>query len=262
MTAPCLVRPPVADAALRLVCFHHAGGAASAYRGLQEKLGPDIDVMPVQLPGREKRVRTPAVRSMDVLVDELDAQLGPFLDGPYVLYGHSMGALIAHDLTLLRQERGSRPPERLIAGACAAPGRAGVAGLGALAELADRELLELMLAGGGTSAALLNHPEWMKWALGLLRNDLRLCGSRPERPGGALLSCPVDVFAGLDDSLVPVEEAEQWADRTTGAFRAHWFPGGHFFTRESEAAFLGRLRDVLDTVRVPVSMGAFVGGRV
>lgn len=52
LRTPCLARPPDATARLRLFCFHHAGGAASAFAGWQEALGPDVSVVPVQLPGR------------------------------------------------------------------------------------------------------------------------------------------------------------------------------------------------------------------
>ena len=94
-------------ARLRLFCFHHAGGSAALYRELREELAPDIDVLPVQLPGREGRVDDVLPNRMDALVAELDEQLDTVLAAPYALYGHSMGALIAYELT--RHRIGARP---------------------------------------------------------------------------------------------------------------------------------------------------------
>src|SRR5262249_29407396 len=66
-------------AALRLFCFPFAGGGASAYARWGQRLGPDVAVLPVQLPGREGRMSEPRITDLDALVDDLDAQLGPEL---------------------------------------------------------------------------------------------------------------------------------------------------------------------------------------
>ncbi|MBK3557195.1 hypothetical protein JHN55_11770 [Streptomyces sp. MBT56] len=46
---------PAADARARLLCLPHAGGSASFYLPLSRALGPDIDVLTVQYPGRQDR---------------------------------------------------------------------------------------------------------------------------------------------------------------------------------------------------------------
>ncbi|GAB2926599.1 thioesterase II family protein [Streptomyces mayteni] len=237
-----LARPPRPDARTRLVCLHHAGGAASLFRGWPAHLAEDVDVLPVRLPGRESRVRETQPRDMAELVTELDDELTPVLDEPHVLYGHSMGALIAHDLTLRRLRRGARLPDRLLVGACAAPPHARA--LAEAASLPDDDLTRLLLAGGGTATMLLDHPEWLRLSLALLRSDLRLCGSRrpdDDHP----LPCPIEAFAGLSDALVPPEHVRAWARHTTAGVRTHWMPGGHFYTWESPTVFFHRLSEVL-----------------
>lgn len=244
---PCLARPPRGTARVRLFCFHHAGGAASAFRDWQGRLGPDVEVLPVQLPGRENRVREPAAASMAELVADLDAQLGPVLDEePYVLYGHSMGGLVAHELALARRQSGRRLPDRLIAGACPAPDRRPIGGV--LSALPDSALVAMTLDGSRASDVLLSRPDWMRWMLALLRDDLRVCDGRYGRDvDRSPLPVPFTVFAGLSDPLVSWGDVEPWARHTRAGCRVIQLPGGHFFPRDSGPAFFARLAAVLDS---------------
>src|SRR5262249_32070036 len=77
-----------------LFCFHHAGGTASAFRTWRGELGPAVAVLPVQLPGRERRAAEPRFTQMAALVADLDRHLDGMLDPPYAFYGHSMGAIV------------------------------------------------------------------------------------------------------------------------------------------------------------------------
>src|SRR3974390_513497 len=78
------------SARLRLFCFPFAGGSASAYRGWSLGVPRDVEVCPIQLPGREDRFTEPAFRRIPQLVPVLVDALMPFFDLPFVFYGHSM----------------------------------------------------------------------------------------------------------------------------------------------------------------------------
>ncbi len=114
-------RPP---AGLNLFCLPCAGGGASAYERWQEHLdahGAGVRVLPVRLPGREGRAHEPRFTRLDDLVAALDEHLDEALSRPHVLYGHSMGAFVAHALTLARQRRGAAPPRALVLSSHRAP---------------------------------------------------------------------------------------------------------------------------------------------
>ena len=163
-------------AAMRLFCFHHAGGAASTFTGWQDELGPQINVLPVQLPGRERRVAEPRFTDMGALVADLDRNLDPLLHAPYALYGHSMGAAVAYNLALFRAARGSSLPVRLMVGAYPPPDVP--APIDKALELSDDQLTQWLVGIGGMSEWILRYPDWVRAALALLRDDLRVCRSR------------------------------------------------------------------------------------
>ncbi|WP_433728948.1 thioesterase II family protein [Actinoplanes sp. CA-051413] len=259
MTAPAtrfgryLSGEPRGDDVLRLFCFHHAGGAASTFSGWRGALGEHVSVLPVQLPGRENRIREPRIRDMPALVAELDRHLGPLLDRPYAFYGHSMGALVAYHLARLRQTTGRSLPQRLLVGAFPAPHRP--AATVPATDQPDDVLVRWMRDIGGVSPELLNYPEWLRAVAALVRDDLALCrGGLTEawRP----LSCPVDVFHAADDPLVSAADARAWEQHTSRGCTVHGMAGGHFFHRDSAPA----LHSTLTAVLTPVPAGTPAAG--
>jgi len=249
---PYLTVRPSSAARLRLFCFHHAGGSASVFISLRKALGPDINVVPVQLPGRERRVNEPLPTDMAALVADLDQHLDPFLGKPYACYGHSMGALVAHDLAMLRQARGARLPVRLVAGACRAPHLP--AAFAAAQADPDDVLLRTMVDIGGLSPELLKYPDWLRVSLSLTRGDLRLCASRTNTRIEPM-PYPVDAFYGTTDPLVSEHDAAAWAPHTDAEFRSHSIPGDHFFLiRESSDVFAAKLAEVLAGATQPTSL--------
>src|SRR5262245_13119588 len=85
----------------RLFCFPYAGGPASIYRDWGNKLPASIEVHPVQLPGHGNRLREPLSKSVEPLVKSLAEELKPYLEVPFSLFGHSMGAIISFELAHL-----------------------------------------------------------------------------------------------------------------------------------------------------------------
>ncbi|MDX2548875.1 thioesterase II family protein [Streptomyces sp. WI04-05B] len=236
--------PPSAapGTAVRLLCFPHAGGGASAFGTWQRLLGPDVTVLPVQLPGRERRVQEPRFTSVHELAADLDRSLDPLLEsGPYAFYGHSMGAIIAYHLTRLRAARGASLPQRLMVGAFPPPHL--LAPVTEALNLSDDGLAQWLVNLGGMSQELLRYPEWVRSALALLRDDLKICHS--HRAAGDPLPCPVDVFAGDRDPLLPLDVVDGWARHTTVSCDVHTVPGGHFFQQDSPEVFFPLVADLL-----------------
>jgi len=247
-TTEYLARPPQPRAPVRLLCFPFAGGGASTYAHWQRELdarGAPVDVLPVRLPGREGRSGEPRFTELAPLVEELDAALDEVLTSPHLLYGHSMGALIAYALIRRRQQRGATLPHAALLAAYRAPhlpppridSEAGT-GTGSGAESgADFDLARALVALGGLPEALLGHPEWLRALLPVVRDDLALCAS--AGPTGGPVRVPLHLFAGADDSLVRVSEVTAWRRYAARGCEVRVLPGGHFFLRTHE----GRLLD-------------------
>ncbi|HEX5761015.1 MAG TPA: thioesterase domain-containing protein [Thermoanaerobaculia bacterium] len=212
-------------ARLRLFCFPYAGGGASAYRGWGADLPSTIEVCPVQLPGREGRLREPPPTRIEPLVAELAGAL-PLADVPFAFFGHSLGALVAYELArALRRRGGPEPLHLLLSGRRGprVPGREEP-----IHELPEAEFLARLRELNGTPEEVLGHGELMALLLPLLRADFALHETwthRPEEP----LAAGISVFGGLGDPEVTREDLEDWRGETRGRFRLRLFPGDHFF---------------------------------
>ncbi|MEU4347703.1 thioesterase domain-containing protein [Streptomyces sp. NPDC023838] len=242
--AGCLVRAPREDAPLRLFCFHHAGGGASFFGPWPARVLPGVDVVPVQLPGRESRFRERRFTDAGTLAKALADELAPWLDRPYAVYGHSMGALTGFATVAARMRAGGRAPLALFVGAYAAPHL--TPPLPPADLYGDADLARLLVDVGGLHPQFLGRDDWLRALLPIVRDDLRICASHREAglpdPEAAKQRLPLDIraFAGADDALVDPGAVYAWA-RYAREFRLTTVPGGHFFPRDAPEPFFEEL---------------------
>jgi medium-chain acyl-[acyl-carrier-protein] hydrolase len=230
------------DAPGRLFCFAHAGGGAAFFRPWCKALAPEIDVRPVQLPGREWRLDEPPYRRIEALVEPLCAALEPYLDRPYAFFGHSMGSMVAFEVAR-RLGAGGRPaPSCLMVSGRRAPRLAG--DRRQLYRLPDNEFLVEVGRLGGLPREVLAEPELREMLLPALRADYEAVETYRPLPGGRL-RCPVVAYLGAADPEVDQVSVTGWGDETTGELTIRVFPGDHFYLK-------GDRPDVLAAVRQDV----------
>lgn len=226
---------PNPRAALRLFCFPYAGGGAVAYRTWGDALPRSVEVCPVQLPGREMRIKEPAYSDVFLLVDALAPAIAPLLDKPFALFGHSMGSLVAFELTRKLRRDYNLLPERLFASARVAP--SAPLKHRPVNNLPDDELIEELVRLNGTDKDVLQHKELMKLILPTLRADLALHEEyryAEEQP----LECPIVAFGGLQDPKIDAEGLDAWRNHTSAAFTKRLLAGDHFFISSPQSSFL------------------------
>jgi pyochelin biosynthetic protein PchC len=212
-----------------LLCFPHAGGAASTYRGWPALVPDDVEPYAVQYPGRETRMREPLIDDMETLVKEALAAIEPELDRPVTVFGHSMGASVAHEFTLGLARLRPGLVERLVVSARPGPfaQRAPARPVHRRDEAGVRSALAALGGGGGE---VLDHPELRELLMPMIRNDFRLIEC--YRPGDGVLDVDVTAFAGDADPSMRAELIEAWEAATTGRFTARVLPGGHFYLHD------------------------------
>ncbi|MCQ4206656.1 thioesterase II family protein [Streptomyces longispororuber] len=233
-----------------LLCLPPGGGDARLYKEWAGRLPESIGVAALELPGRGGRKGEPWATSSEAVVDEYADAVTPLLERPVMLYGHSMGAVLALDLAHALRARHGAEPLALVTAASEPPERRAVE---ITSDATDDELVRWLRALGGTHEELLGCPEYLAELLPVLRADLGLLERRPRR---ALppLGCPVHVYLGARDPMVDGPGAQRgWAAHTTREQPPRTFPGGHFFVSESTEQVLAALAEDAD---------AAVGGRL
>ncbi|MER6531985.1 alpha/beta fold hydrolase [Streptomyces sp. NPDC001508] len=214
---------PRPHSAARLVCFPHAGGAASAFAALSAALPEDIELVAFQYPGRQDRHADPFAEDIAALAEEAVRALAEYGDQPLFLLGHSMGALTAFETA----RRLGRPGKvaRLFASAARPPSQDW--GERDLDTCEDREIVAELRRLGGVPETLLQDPETVRELLRLLRADHRAL-RRYRCPPGAALDAPITVLLATADPKNTPGQMAGWARHTTGGLDVEGLPGGHF----------------------------------
>lgn len=229
---------PRPHATARLICLPHAGGAASFFRGWIDSLPDTVELVAIQYPGREERIDDEPVDTMSALVDSLVKAMPSLIDRPYLLFGHSMGAAVAHELCLALMQRSLRLPQRLVVSAREAPMHHQS---GHWHGATDAALCEELVRLGGTSSALLESDELRALMLPVIRCDYRLIETYLPPRSDAPLPLSISAFIGRGDGEVTARQASDWRLFATGEFELRAFDGGHFYLQNQKAVVVADL---------------------
>lgn len=217
-----------------LLCLPCAGASATMYLRWRRLLPRWVEVVPVELPGRGALFSEPFIEDFEALVSWLCRDQQQVLSGRYALFGHSMGALLAHGMALRQLEAGGPLPQALLVAGSPAPSRRDPTRFAGKQD--EASLIADLREQGGTPEEVFANEELMRITLDVLAADYRVCASLSQ-VAHMPLPVPVHAFGGRQDD-VGAERLEAWAAEAGGVFSVDWFEGGHFFIRDQEALLM------------------------
>ncbi|MFJ9033467.1 amino acid adenylation domain-containing protein [Streptomyces sp. NPDC102274] len=233
----------------RIFCVAGMGGTTGGNVPLIRHLPDDIELVGIQLPGREARAGEPAADDMMALADHAVAALSGRMDIPFVLYGHSQGAWLCWEIAHRLAHRPGVPPVALVV-ACALPPLAEpTAGLTRLAELtgdfdaaAPQEFAEIF--DGLLPEEILRSEELLAGYVERLRADTVLADSHRAALNGVCrpaLGLPVFAVEGTRDPVLPEGSMKVWRELSTGPFTPSRIDGTHAAPIVNAEAMAGEL---------------------
>lgn len=232
------------NASLSMFCFPYACAGTQIFHQWPSFLPLDVDVCGIQLPGRGFRINEEPYTDIFKLVEDVCKAILMELDGPYVLFGHSMGAMLAYEVAKELHRMTGVWPEQLIVSAYRAPTiiRTGKK----YHKTTDREFMAKINSLGGIPSSICNDSELIDLFLPVFRADFALIENYPfgnSKP----VSCDITAFAGTCDPEASIDEVDAWKLVTNGNFKLRQVIGGHFFIHEAQAAFLDQMSSDLMT---------------
>lgn len=236
------------DARLTLYCLPYAGGHSGAFRSWAHAAPPWLDVVAVELPGRNDQVARPLPADdqddtaiLEQLAEDIRADAG---STPVAFCGLSFGAAVLVDLLggpLADWASGGR-----VTGVCVV----GRAPLAPRAGTDDAQVDSYLMVPDDVR----DDEQWRQAVLPLLRADLafdaraeRRVTERWRHRATPLIDCPLQVHCGTEDPSFPRDAAGQWATVTGSPIvDVHLHEGSHDFMLHQRERVLDQLAGFLD----------------
>ncbi len=221
-----------------MVTIHYAGGNAYSYRFVEEYLA-SFEIINFELPGRGKRIREDLFQDSKQAVDDLVLKLKNVVGSDYILYGHSLGALLAYAAASELAKIGN-PPKAIVVSGNAGPSEREKRELHKLPDsLFQKELATL----GGIPDQILNNSEMMEFFTPILRADIRIA-EEFDFSVYDLLNIPIHVLMGHEEKYV--SDIDNWKQLTKSKFRKSILQGDHFFILKNEVALAKTLNEYVE----------------
>lgn len=185
-----------------------------------------MDVTTINYPGRGSRVRETLLTEIEDLVDDCFEQVLMLMpsDDNYIIYGHSMGALIGFLVCKRLKKLDYKQPLKLVVSGHKAPKYPRDK---KISHLPDDLFWEEVTRYGGVPDDLAQYPDLIKFFIPILKADFQTIEAYEHQYERAL-HIPIDVFYGSDESIT-YETATDWELETTNTVTVRELKGNHFF---------------------------------
>lgn len=210
---------------IRLFCIPYSGGNAYSYSEFKKYLPLNIELCNLELPGRGKRISEPLLSGIQEMTEDLFRQIKNRIDGPYAVFGHSLGALLSYTLCRYISGKGLKLPATLFVSGQTA---ASLIKSDDTHLLSDDRFINVLREMNGTPEELLADDSFARYFLPVIRADFQSIAGYRYEPHNLPLSIPISVFIGNQEKISDVDVA-LWQQETTFPITVKRFEGGHFF---------------------------------
>lgn len=221
----------------KLICFNHAGGNSTIFKDWIN-WDEDLDVIPVEIPGRRRRMSEECRDDFKGLVEDISSQIDGLRkqgllskeDGLYI-YGHSLGGALGFEVGKVLMDKYNFLVKALFIAGRHAPQDEDPTPY--RTSMGMDKLREELRRGGNTPEALLENDSFMKIFLPMIFADYRL--HENYKYDGRSIDCEIYCLSGSKDTEADINHMKNWQEVTSKPLIQKEFKGGHFFAYEDSS---------------------------
>lgn len=226
----------------KLFCFPYAGGSASLYYNWKHKVPDDIEIIPVELAGRGSRASEPLYSTFEELINDIYPWVKEqILNGPYALFGFSMGGLIAYEVYRRALKDRMPLPHHLFIVGREAPNTE----IFKVNHLNDTDFIEEVYSYDGMSTELYQNKEVLKYFLPILRSDFGIHETYVIQEKLDKIYTNITVWYGKNDKSIIFENINKWEELAAKTIEIIELDCGHFLLSKYETTIIKAISNQL-----------------
>lgn len=223
---------------LNLLCLPYAGGSENIYVKWQKEAISGVNVIPIKLSGRGKRMQDPLYNNFGEAIEDIYNRSYEYVtDSPFAIVGHSMGSLLAYELAKKLNKEAKKVPEFLIFSGKNPPH---VKLETNIHQLPNDKMLHELQKLGGIKQEFSQYPELLSLFLPIIRSDFRLVETYEHIPSSPF-EHNIYVMHGSKDLITSEPRLKEWDSYTSSSCFYKEIEGDHFFIDSNS-------KDVIDYV--------------
>ena len=216
---------------MKIIGFPFAGGSKFSYKKI---LKNNPNFITLDYPGRGMRINEEFSNSINELIEDLLRTVIKIAESEeeYIIYGHSMGALVGFLMCHRLKKEGVNLPNKLIVTGNKGPMSKRVS---ELYLLPDDKFWDEVVRLGGIPSELNNNQELKFFFIPILKSDFRIIENH-ELKLVEKLNIPIDVFYGKEEGIKD-DEILNWKDLSSEIVNIKKMEGDHFFIFKHQQFF-------------------------
>jgi linear gramicidin dehydrogenase lgrE len=235
---------------IKLFCIPYSGGSANVYYKWKKELKSDIELCPIEIAGRGRRINEPFYETVDEAAEDISDHILKEIneDTNYAIWGHSMGALLAYESYFKLMEKCSKEPDHIFFSGRKAP--QDEMNHTEYYKLPDDEFLKMVFVYGGNTREIIQNEELAKIFIPILRADFKIAETYTYKPRDKKVMCDITVVNGKSDFSVMEVELDKWSKVAGKKCYYHWISGNHFFITENSKETVQYLNQTLSSQKL------------
>ncbi len=210
---------------MKLICFTYAGGNKYSYRNFRPFINDKVEIITMELPGRGSRIVEPLLDKMNEIVEDVYNQVLPHISDNYMMYGHSMGAIVGN-LIIHKLNNENKPlPSSFLASGSSSPFIRG--SKKKIHDLDEVSFQQKIIGLGGLPKELIENQELLDYMFPILRSDIKAIETNLYNED-IKYHVPIRVLCGSEEDITE-EDVKDWERETSSTFTYDFLKGNHFF---------------------------------
>ncbi|MDR2234816.1 MAG: alpha/beta fold hydrolase [Chryseobacterium sp.] len=212
----------------QIFLLHYAGGDRHSFRPLAESLQPHFQIETPELPGRGERMAESFLDNEEKAVADVLEQIkrARRKEVPYLVYGHSMGAILGLEICNA-MEKNKDAPVHFVATGYPGPG---IKKTAPISGLPKTEFFAEVKKLGGLSDEIMQYEELLDFFEPVLRADFRLVESKSNVIPDIKLQTPIYAVMGETENYS--SDISNWVNYTHADCECRIMNGNHFFINQ------------------------------